>query len=88
MTFRKMKYVSWTLILASFENIFYANWERKILIETCKHFGKNVSLGSGNYANRVPDLNDIATWIDNNLDFPTGDFVCDNCDKKDFRENE
>jgi hypothetical protein len=62
--------------------------EEKTLIEICNHCGNNVSWGSGNYVNRVPDLNDISTRIDNNLAFPIGDFVCANCDKMNPIENE
>ncbi|MFA4935870.1 MAG: hypothetical protein WC568_08550 [Candidatus Methanoperedens sp.] len=54
--------------------------EKDILIEICNHCGKKVSWGSGRFVNRVPDFNDVFTRIANNLEFPLGDFVCDECD--------
>lgn len=51
-------------------------------VEICNHCGDSVSFGSGKFINRVPDLNDIFTRINNGLLFPTGDFVCANCDNK------
>lgn len=54
--------------------------KEKALVEICNHCGVNVSFGSGRYVNRIPDFNDIETRKDNNLDFPTGDFVCEQCD--------
>jgi hypothetical protein len=52
----------------------------EILIEACNHCGRDVSWGSGLFVNRVPDFNDIMTRVDNNLLFPLGDFVCEECD--------
>jgi len=52
------------------------------LVEACNHCGRNVSFGSGLFVNRVPDLNDIATRVANNLYYPEGDFVCIECDLK------
>ena len=49
-------------------------------IEICNHCGNNVSFGSGKFVNRIPDFNDIFTRIGNGLLFPTGDFVCAECD--------
>ena len=54
----------------------------KIFIENCNHCGQAVSFGSGRFINRVPDLNDLATRIENNLNYPEGDFVCIECDSK------
>lgn len=51
-------------------------------VEVCNHCGRDVSFGSGLFVNRVPDLNDIATRIGNNLIYPEGDFVCAECDSK------
>jgi hypothetical protein len=51
-------------------------------VNACNHCGRDVSLGSGLFVNRVPDLNDMATRIGNNLNFPEGDFVCIECDSK------
>ncbi len=54
----------------------------EILIEICNHCGRDVSWGSGRFVNRIPDFNDILTRLDNNLKFPLGNFVCDECDRK------
>jgi hypothetical protein len=62
--------------------------KKEMLIEICNHCGKDVSCGSGNFVNRVTDFNDILTRIGNNLVFPIGDFVCDNCDNNSLTENE
>jgi len=51
-------------------------------VEICNHCGRSVSLGSGLFVNRVPDLNDIETRIANNLKYVEGDFVCRECDEK------
>ena len=51
-------------------------------MEICNHCGSSVSLGSGFFVNRIPDFNDIETRIENNLNFPAGDFVCWECDNK------
>ena len=52
------------------------------LIEICNHCGRSVSLGSGRFVNRVPDLNTVSVRIDNTLNYPEGDFVCIECDSK------
>jgi len=54
----------------------------KKLIEICNHCGRDVSFSSGLFVNRVPDLNDIPTRIENSLNYPEGDFVCHECDSK------
>ena len=59
----------------------------EIIIEVCNHCGKDVSRGSGNFVNRVPDFNDILIRIYNNLIFPIGDFVRENCDNNSLTEN-
>lgn len=59
-----------------------------MLIEVCNHCGKDVAMGSGNFVNRIPDLNDVSTRIDNNLGWPTGDFVCDYCDNNSLTAND
>ncbi len=48
--------------------------------EICNHCGDSVSIGSGKFVNRVPDLNDIYTRIGNGIAFPFGNFVCEMCD--------
>jgi len=49
-------------------------------VEICNHCGDSVSFGSGKFVNRIPDLNDVPTRINNGLLFPTGNFVCVECD--------
>jgi hypothetical protein len=62
--------------------------EENIIIEFCNHCGKDVSFGSGSFVNRVLDFNDVITRIDNNLEFPLGDFVCEECDKNSITDND
>ena len=50
------------------------------VVEICNHCGSTVSLGSGKFVNRVPDLNDISTRRSNGLVFVQGDFICETCD--------
>ena len=52
------------------------------IIEICNHCGNSVALGSGKFVNRIPDLNDVNTRVDNGLAFPAGDFVCADCDDR------
>ena len=54
--------------------------EQNSIIEVCNHCGKDVSIGSGNFVNRIPDFNDMQTRTDNDLPFPIEDFVCEVCD--------
>lgn len=54
----------------------------KLVIEICNHCGHDVSFGSGRFINRVPDFNDALTRIKNNILFPCGDFLCEECDIK------
>jgi hypothetical protein len=51
-------------------------------VEICNHCGRSVAVGSGRFVNRVPDCNDVETRIANNLQYPLGDFVCEECDGK------
>lgn len=60
----------------------------KTTIEVCNHCGSSVARGSGKFVNRIPDFNDIPTRIANNLVFPMGDFVCEDCDQNSLTENE
>jgi hypothetical protein len=60
----------------------------KKLVEKCNHCGKDVSFGTGKFVNRIPDLNDVETRIDNNLMCPEGDFVCEECDNNSLTDND
>lgn len=62
--------------------------QTEILVEVCNHCGNSVKIGSGKFVNRVPDFNSIATRIANNLTFPMGDFVCEECDQNSPTGNE
>ncbi len=62
--------------------------EENIIIEICNHCGNDVSYGSGRFVNRVLDFNDVITRIDNNLEFPLGDFVCEECDNNSITGND
>lgn len=55
-------------------------WKTSEKLEICNHCGRSVLFGSGLYVNRVLDLNDITTRIENSLNYPVGDFVCIECD--------
>lgn len=49
-------------------------------VEVCNHCGRDVSMGSGWFVNRIPDFNDLETRMANGLRYPRGDFVCAECD--------
>lgn len=55
---------------------------KRKLVEICNHCGRDVSLKSGLFINRVPDFNDIDTRRLNGLRFVEGDFVCRECDSE------
>jgi hypothetical protein len=48
--------------------------------EICNECGKSVAWGSGNFVNRVIDLNDLETRIEMGKPFPRGNFICAECD--------
>lgn len=50
--------------------------------EYCSICGQGVKFGSGNYINRVPDLNDVETRKAMGRKYPEGDFVCAKCDEE------
>jgi len=50
--------------------------------EKCNECGESVKFGSGNYVNRVPDLNDLQTRLEMGKPFPQGEFICSTCDNK------
>lgn len=47
--------------------------------EICNQCGKPVHAGSGNYINRVKDLDDIETRKKNGVPFPEGEYLCEDC---------
>jgi len=51
--------------------------------EICSFCGASVKPGSGSYVNRVPDLNDYHTKLEQKKAFPQGQFICTACDEKD-----
>ncbi len=51
-------------------------------MEICNQCGIDVSFGSGNFVNRIPNFDDVETRIDNGLPYPLGNFMCANCDKR------
>lgn len=58
----------------------YIKFDSAELNQFCNHCGESVEFGSGKFVNRIPDFNDVETRIANNLAFPNGDFVCEQCD--------
>ena len=50
--------------------------------EICNECGASVKFGSGNYVNRVPDLNDLETRLEMGKPFPYGQWICSKCDNE------
>ncbi|OGF66498.1 hypothetical protein A3I27_00700 [Candidatus Giovannonibacteria bacterium RIFCSPLOWO2_02_FULL_43_11b] len=50
--------------------------------QICNNCSRGVYIGSGRFVNRIPDLNDMETRVDNGLKFPEGDYRCEECDEK------
>lgn len=49
--------------------------------EMCVHCGRSVKIGSGNYVNRIPVLDDI--YVKQGMyDFPEGEYCCAGCDAR------
>lgn len=48
--------------------------------EVCVECGRSVAMGSGNFVNRVPVLDDLETKKQNGYAFPHGDWMCPDCD--------
>ncbi len=69
-------------------NGFESQIVKKTTIEICNHCGHDVSFGSNKFVNRIPDFNDIQIRIDNNLIFPLGDYICEECDNNSLTENQ
>jgi hypothetical protein len=49
--------------------------------ETCCKCGNSVKMGSGNFVNRIPDLNEPDDRIENGDVFPFGEYICEECDE-------
>jgi len=56
--------------------------------EICTLCGASVKPGSGNYVNRVPDLNDYQAKLEQKKPFPHGQFICAECDEMDSARRE
>lgn len=52
---------------------------KKELREYCNKCGRGVFWGSGSFLDRVIDLDDFQTRVDNGKLYPEGDFICSNC---------
>lgn len=48
-------------------------------INICNECGKSVAPGSGNFVNRVPDLNDAETRKEMGKPYPGGEYLCEQC---------
>ena len=48
----------------------------------CNECGRSVEPGSGNWVNRIHDLNDPKTRKGMSKPFPYGDFICAQCDAR------
>ncbi len=57
-------------------------------IQICNECGCKVHWGSGNFVDRIPDLNDYETKVDMNKAFPEGEYICRDCDDKYCNRNE
>ena len=55
-------------------------------LEICCVCGRDVTRGSGLFANRVPECNDSQTRIEIGRKFPQGEWVCVICDNTDSDE--
>ena len=47
--------------------------------ENCNECGKDVSLGSGLFVDRIPDFDSFEQRLDNGKHYPHGDFMCRQC---------
>lgn len=52
----------------------YYDWE------ICCVCGRSVAAGSGQFVNRVPELNDFSVRIAIGRAFPRGGWICESCD--------
>lgn len=51
-------------------------------VEICNECGREVSLGSSLFIDRIIDLDDTETRVDNSKPFANGDYICCECDGK------
>ena len=56
------------------------------MAEICNECGRSVKPGSGDFVNRVPDLNTPEERKEMGKQFPEGDFVCAECDSNADKE--
>lgn len=48
-------------------------------MEICQQCGKSVSIGSGKFVNRIPDLDTLEERKERNVPHPEGDYICEVC---------
>ena len=71
-------------------NSVYAEESLKVLLddmekgELCSECGRSVAGGSGNFVNRVPDLNTPKERARIGRPFPLGNYICSICMEKGF----
>jgi hypothetical protein len=51
--------------------------------DICVECGMSVRPGSGKFVNRIPVLDDYQVKVEGGRKFPFGEWICDECDKKD-----
>ena len=56
------------------------------MAEICNECGRSVKPGSGDFVNRVPDLNTPEERKEMGRQYPEGDFVCAECDSNADKE--
>jgi len=52
----------------------------KYNLQICYECGRSVAFGSGNFVNRIPNLDDYNIHLEMGVPYPKGAFVCDDCD--------
>lgn len=50
--------------------------------DICCECGESVVPGSGKFVNRIPEMSGILARVDGNRPFPTGAWVCADCDSR------
>jgi uncharacterized protein YlaI len=51
-------------------------------VEICNECGCSVAFGSGQFVNRIPDLNDAETRREMGKPFPEGGYICAECEAR------